>query len=94
MKGSDQYHVYVRFNSEIMTFYVNPDDTYESLKTKVESRIFHSKFLLYGEEMRDGTALSHFYNYSYHPSHLPSYTYLTLKRWGIKNGELLYVHLF
>ena len=94
MKGADQYHVYVRLNSEIMTFYVNPDDTYESLKTKVESRIKRSNFLLYNDKMRDGTALSDKYDYAYEPSKLPNYTIYTLKGWGIENGQILYVHLF
>ena len=93
MEGADQYHVYVRFNSEIMTFYVNQDDTYESLKTNVESRIKRDNFLLYTDKMRDGTKLSDHFKY-YYPTWLPNYTSLTLKRWGIENGQILYVHLF
>jgi len=45
-RGADQDHVKVRFRSEIMTFYFNPDDTFLSFKTKVTTRIQRNKFLL------------------------------------------------
>ena len=46
MKGAVQDHVKVKFGSEIMTFYFNPDDTYLSFKTKVATRIRRSRFIL------------------------------------------------
>ena len=46
MKGADQDHVKVKFRSEIMTFYFNPDDTYLSFKTKLATKIQRSKFVL------------------------------------------------
>ena len=82
MKGADLYHVKVRFGSEPMTFYVNPDDTIESLKTKVGTkyRIPRDDFDLskYGYEDR----YTYYYNNSW-----------TLKSSGIKNGQVLYAHL-
>ena len=46
MKGAGQDHVKVKFRSEIMTFYFNPDDTYLSFKTKVATKIQRSRFVL------------------------------------------------
>merc|ERR1712198_517953 len=39
-KGADQFHVKVKFNSDIMTFFVNPDkETLRSLLEKIAQRI-------------------------------------------------------
>ena len=81
MKGADKYHVKVSFNCRSETFYVNPDDTIESLKTKVASRIkltrFHLSRSLFG---LDSGGLNQ--------------DSCTLKRCGIENGKVLYVYPF
>ena len=46
MQGADQDHVKLRFRSEIMTFYFNPDDTYLSFKRKVATKFQRSRFFL------------------------------------------------
>ena len=79
MKGADQYHVKVSFNFRSETFYVNPDDTIESFKTKVASRIkltrFHLSRRLF---LLDSGGLDQ--------------DSCTLKRCGIENGQVLFVH--
>ena len=77
IEGADEYHVKVRYGSEITKFYVNPDDTIESLKTKVASRIKRSNFSLVDPGTLDFCPFQR-----------------TLKRCGIENGQVLYVHLF
>ena len=74
-----QSHVRVKFNSEIMTFYVNPDkETVESLKTKIAHRIQRhiDTFCLSDTSGRIGYYLN-----------------MTLASWGIRSGDLLAVGL-
>ena len=87
MEGADQYHVKVRFNSEIMTFYVNPDEAYESLKTKVASRIQCFSFLL-----RKNGVGSPNTDWSLEQWGIPCKDW-TLERWGIQTGQLLHVDM-
>jgi len=56
-RGAGQDHVKVKFRSEIMTFYFNPDDTYLSFKTKLATKIQRSKFVLRHEGAQSGGIL-------------------------------------
>ena len=72
-EGAGQYHVKVRFNSQIMTFNVTPDEPYLSLKGKVATRM-----------NRSVSSFTLLYNFKNIPD-----TLWTLKRWGIQSGQCL-----
>ena len=75
-EGAGQYHVKVRFNCQIMTFNVTPDDPYISLKEKVATRM-----------NRSVSSFSLLYNREFIPDRN-----WTLKSWGIQSGQTLTVY--
>ena len=72
-EGAGQYHVKVRYNSQIMTFNVTPNEPYMSLKGKVATRM--------------NCSVSSF-RLLYNGANIPGATW-TLKRWGIQSGQTL-----
>merc|ERR1719204_2046390 len=78
-KGADQFHVKVKFNSDIMTFFVSPDwETLMSLREKIAHRIqrpFRTICLLYNGKFMGWPFGS------------------TLTQCRIRNGECLEVEL-
>ena len=87
MEEADRYHVKVRFNSEIMTIYVKRDEAYESLKTKVATRIQRNSFIL-----RKTGVGSPSVDWTVAQWGIPCMDW-NLERWGIQNGQLLDVDL-
>ena len=87
VEGAGPYHVKVRFNSEIMTFNVDRDEAYQSLKAKVAARIQRYSFVLrknwVGYPNLGWTVLQW---------GIPCKDW-NLKDWGIQNGQLLDVDL-
>jgi len=86
-READRYHVKVRFNSEIMTIYVKRDEAYESLKTKVATRIQRNSFIL-----RKTGVGSPSVDWTVAQWGIPCMDW-NLERWGIQNGQLLDVDL-
>ena len=87
IEGAGLYHIKVRFNSGIMTFYVNRDEAYESLKTKVATRIQRNSFILRKTGVGSPTI-----DWTVEQWGIPSMDW-NLERWGIQNGQLLDVDM-
>ena len=87
IEGAGQYHVKVRFNSQIMTFHVNCGETYESLKRKVASRIQRFRFIL----RKTGVGFPNI-DWTVVQWGIPCKDW-SLEDWVIQNGQLLDVDL-
>ena len=87
IEGAGPYRVKVRFNSQIMMFLVNRDETYKSLKRKVSSRIQRFSFILRKTGVGSPTI-----DWTVEQWGIPSMDW-NLERWGIQNGQLLHVDL-
>ena len=87
IEGAGQYHVKVRFNSQIMMFHVNCGETYESLKRKVASRIQRFSFIL----RKTGVGFPNI-DWTVVQWGIPCKDW-SLEDWVIQNGQLLDVDL-